>query len=356
VKSNVSMTLTLVLALGIVSGCSPTPASPTAVAISTLPVPPEPTPTEEPVHLKVGALSYISFSPFYIALEEGYFAEQNLDVELEIFSTANAEVIPPLLQRQMDVGTSASSAQILNAIAQGGVLKLVADKGYVNPDATCVSDGWVARNVLLDAGELTDFASLRGKTVVGSQRTSFEYIFDEMLRRGGLTAADVPTVEIRDNPTRLEALKTGTVDAAYFGEPWITRAVNQSDAGIWVPYQDVAPGFPISMVVFGPSLLEDRPDVGVRFMAAYLKGVRQFMEGKTDRNVELVAEFTQLTPEELQQVCWNSFKLDGSVDTGILETLIQYNLDKGYTTAPLTVEQVWDPQFIEGAAALLGEQ
>lgn len=355
-KANASFSVSVAIALVLVAGCAPASVEPTAVAISTFPLPPSPTATEEPVHLKVGALSYISFSPFYIALQEGYFAEQNLDVELEVFSTANAEVIPPLLQRQLDVGTSASSAQILNAIAEGGVLKLVADKGYVNPDATCVSDGWVARKELLDSGALTDFASLRGKTVVGSQRTSFEYIFDEILRRGGLTAADVPTVEIRDNPTRLEALKTGTVDAAYFGEPWITRAVNQSDAGVWVPYQDVVPGFPISMVVFGPSLLEDRPDVGVRFMAAYLKAVRQFMQGKTERNVELVAEFTQLTPEELQEVCWNSFKLDGSVDTGILEALIQYNLDKGYTTTPVTVEQLWDPQFIEGAAALLAGQ
>ena len=37
---------------------------------------------KEPVPLKVSLLPYISYGPIFIALEEGYFAEQELKVEL----------------------------------------------------------------------------------------------------------------------------------------------------------------------------------------------------------------------------------------------------------------------------------
>ena len=55
-------------------------------------------------------------------------------------------------------------------------------------------------------------------------------------------------------------------------------------------------------------MLEMDKEVGVRFMVAYLKAVRQFSGEKSDRNLEIISKYTQLPAEELKQVCWNSFQ------------------------------------------------
>jgi NitT/TauT family transport system substrate-binding protein len=112
----------------LMSACAPAPTQDAATPAPTA-APTVQTEQARPVKLKVGVLNYVSYSPFFIALEEGYFTEQGLEVELINPGTANLDIIPPLLQRQMDAGTSLLSAAVLNSIAQGGQIRYVADKG-----------------------------------------------------------------------------------------------------------------------------------------------------------------------------------------------------------------------------------
>jgi NitT/TauT family transport system substrate-binding protein len=338
----------------ILSACTPVTSTPEA-PVATEPAAPGVTPTFETVHLKVGLLNYISFAPLFIALDEGYFAEQGLEVEFVDFGSTTTEITPALLQRQLDVGTSTMSTQVLNAVIDEGQIRYVADKGYVNPDASCVSDAWVGSSAALDSGSLTDYSSLSGKKVVAPQGNVFEYAFDLMLQDAGLTRDDIEFVDIRDNPTRLEALGQGSIDVSVLGEPWISRAVSADAGEVWVPYSEVIPGYAVAAITFGPSILEDNPEAGVRFMIAYIKAIRQFNEGKTDRNIEILSKYTQMTPEELNAICWTSFREDGSIDVQALEAFNQWALDKGYVSEFLPADRVWDPQFVEAALAALGE-
>jgi NitT/TauT family transport system substrate-binding protein len=133
--------------------------------------------------------------------------------------------------------------------------------------------------------------------------------------QGGLTQEDVDPQYIADNPARVEGLRNGAIDVVSLGEPWITRAVNSGAGEVWVALPEVTPQLPVGLIVYGPSILDENREAGIRFMAAYLRGVEQFNRGKTDRNVELIAEFTQLAPEDIQGSCWNTFRADGGIDT-----------------------------------------
>src|SRR5262245_41765690 len=80
----------------VVGACAPaTPAAqPTAA--------PPPTLSSQPVSLKVVILPFISFAPYWIAQDDGYFKEQGLDVEL-VDMTNQQDTLPAMLGGQVDV-------------------------------------------------------------------------------------------------------------------------------------------------------------------------------------------------------------------------------------------------------------
>jgi ABC-type nitrate/sulfonate/bicarbonate transport system substrate-binding protein len=107
--------------------------------------------------------------------------------------------------------------------------------------------------------------------------------------------------------------------------------------------------------VFGKRLLQDEPDVGVRFLAAYLKGVAQYNEGKTDRNVEIMVDGTGLDATLLQQACWVDIYGDGHIDFSSIESFQQWSVDQGQLDNPVTEEQFWDPSVLIAALELLNQ-
>jgi len=344
----------MLIAVGllVVSACAPVTAAPTAAPTES-PAPAEPTATLEPVHLKLGLFALMTSSPLIIAAEEGYFADHGLDVELVMFSTANSsEVLPALLQGQLDVSGSSVSSQYFNAIAQGGTVKAVADKGFLDP-AACPAEGWLARKDLLESGALDDPANLRGLHLTLRPGGHEEMMAEKLLQPAGLTLDDIQIETIPDFAVRIESFKTGDLDLSVLVEPWVTRARKAGAADMWMPWSSQLPGLSIGYLYYGPGMLEKGHDVGVRFMLAYLEGVRQYREGPTDRNVEILAAFTQLEPDEVRELCWPSFQPDGRIDLEALGEFEEWAFAKGYLDALVPLEDYWDPQFVEEASALL---
>lgn len=89
----------------------------------------------EPVKVKAQILPLLSFAPYFIAQEEGYYADEGLEVEFVQFQHSS-DAIPALLQGQVDVIGGALSFGLLNAMAKDEGMRLVADKGYLT-DTGC---------------------------------------------------------------------------------------------------------------------------------------------------------------------------------------------------------------------------
>ncbi|MEW5938267.1 MAG: ABC transporter substrate-binding protein [Chloroflexota bacterium] len=355
-----------ILLMGIVmaamlSACAtPTPtAAPTKVPPTTAPAtvepptaePPTAEPTKEMIHIKIGVLNYISHAPMFIARDEGYFAEQGLDVELVDFGSTTTLVIPSLLSGELDISSTAMSVGFFNAVAQGGNLKWVADKGFYDPN-NCVTDAFVISAAMAAAGEPTA-DTIRGKVMVFPPGDTFEYMADTLLASYGLTQADVKPTLVADSPARIEGLKNGSIDISILGEPWISRAKAEAGAVAQWPLSSIAPGVSGAMIAFGPNVLEKNPDVGVRFMVAYLKAIQKFNEGKSDRTVEIISAYTKLEPEKVKNSCWTSFRPDGMIDTAGLMAFQEWGLGKGYINSKVELDQVWTSEFLEQAMAAL---
>jgi NitT/TauT family transport system substrate-binding protein len=308
-------------------------------------------PQPEPTKLKVVVLPYLSYGPLFIAEEEGYYAEQGLEIEF-VKMARSTEAIPALAQGDLDVLGAIVSVGLLNAMAKGGDIRFVADVAHINPTG-CTYMAVMARRALVEAGQLDSPAGLQGYQTSVQPSSISSYLVEKLLNTVGMTLDDVDTVDVMD-PVELEAFETGALDAAAASEPWVTRMLQAGHAVDWVPAQQVIPGFQLTVIAYGPTLIDENPDAGKRFMTAYLKAVRQLNEGKTERNLDLLAEFTGLDREVLEQTCWPSTHPDGQINVQSVVDFQSWALENGYLDNPVTEEQLWDPSFIDYANEVLG--
>jgi NitT/TauT family transport system substrate-binding protein len=109
----------------------------------------------------------------------------------------------------------------------------------------------------------------------------------------------------------------------------------------------------LGLLFFGPKLLDEHTDVGQRFMLAYLEGVRQYQQGKSPRNLEILARHTDLSRETLEKLCWVPFRDDGQPH---LPSMLEFNawaVRKGLVEARLSGPEIFDPRFLQCARAIV---
>jgi NitT/TauT family transport system substrate-binding protein len=294
--------------------------------------------------LKVVVLPYTSYGPFFIAQEEGYFAEQSLTVEFTRFESGTAPM-PILIQGDIDVLGSGPNVSLFNAIAQGSNLKIVADKGYL-ASVGCTYMALLATPAWIERYNASPEEALRGARV-SIDPTNFEaFMFTKVLTDAGLTFDDVIPQDIAP-PSLAEAVQNDAVDIISIGDPWITRLLDTGLVTIWKPYQEIVPDMQFGVVLFGPSLLDQNPELGSRFMTAYLKGVAQYNTGKTDRNLEIMAQYTELAVELLQRACWPPMNETGMISTTTVDEFQNWALSKDLLDEVIPVDSYWDPTFVQ---------
>lgn len=307
----------------------------------------EPAVEVEPDKIKLALSPYASYAVLYFGVVEGFFAEQNLDVEI-VEMVRPAEILAALASGQIDVAANTVDVGSLAAIAEGAGIMMVADKGFLDPNAACSYSGWFATDELLASGELDDINNIVGKKVSLTRATYFEYAMDKLLEPAGLSVDDLEIVEM-PIPTRYESIVSGAIDIGVFAEPWILRGRQEGAGDIWVSYEESLPYAQYAVIYYGSTLIEDNPDAGNRFMAGYMKAVQMYNEGKTDRNVELMAEFTQSSLEEARDTCWQTFQPDLSINGESVLDFQTWAFNKGYLDQELTIDQIYDESFLEYA-------
>ena len=304
----------------------------------------------EPATLKVAILPYLSYAPFFISQEEGYFAEQGIQIEVIKFANS-PDAIPALAQGQLDVAGGIMTVSMLNAMAHGARLRFVADKSYCDP-AGCVYMGLFAKRTLVEAGELANPVQLKGRRIAINEASTEGYWVQKVLATAGLNLDDVRTGDIPD-PVMLSAFEKGAIDLGTPAEPWGTRIVNAGHAVLWMPMSKVVPDFQFGVVLFGPNLLDKNPEAGKRFMIAYLKGVEQYRKGKTERNLEILMAHTGLDRELLKQACWPPFRAGGCINSESVLDFQAWAREKGYLEKSVTQEQFWDARFVDYAEQIM---
>ena len=301
--------------------------------------------------LKVSYNPYLTNAPLFVARDEGYFGQAGIDVQFVTLQQPQ-QGVPALTSGQVDVLSAPMNAGVLNAIARGARIKMVADKGYVRPGscATCVVSG---RREYAERGAPDRPEQIRDMVFCCDPDGIRAYLMDKVLAPYGLAMRDLKLSRIPP-ASYAEALEQGTADAAVAAEPWAIRLTRAGFPVLWTADQGVAPGAQISYIAFGPALLDRDPQLGRNFMVAYLRAVRQLAEGKTDRNVEIVTRGTGLDRELVRDACWTDYREDGRLNIESVLDFQEWALDAGLLDTTLPAEQLWDPSFVDYANQALG--
>jgi len=304
----------------------------------------------ELIHLKVVDLPYIPFTTFYIAQEEGFFAEQGLEVELVRFTSAT-KALPLLVQGGLDVVSGSINAGVINAIAQDMDIKIVAGRDYVDPDipSLCL----MVRKDLYDSGELDTVAEIAGKQIVmPCTACLYDFGVTQILESADLTLDDV-TIARMSPPEIIAGLSSDAIVAAALGSMHVGPAQSLGYAAILEPFSAVIPNRQTCFMMFGPSLLESNPEAGRKFMVAYLKGVEQYMQGKTERNIEIAEKYTGIDREKLLESPWPLMYEDGRVNGEDLSAFQDWAYEHDLVDEKLNTEEIVDTSYIDYANDVL---
>ena len=305
---------------------------------------------EESVTLNVTFQPFISNAPFFIGIEEGFFEEQGFKIE-QIMSDRTAEAIPALEKGEIHAVGGLVNPGLINAIARGANIKSVADKGHITSSG-CNSSALFASNQFLEDHPLRRPEDLKGARICIVPASMTGYWIELLLQQGNLSLDDI--TDFRNSQSeKYQLISEGAMDLVTTDEPWITRLAQGDYGEIWVSYGDLVPDATYAHVWFGPALLEDNPDLGKRFMVAYLKAVAQYNEGKTDRNLEILEKYLELDREILLEACWPSVRNDGKINSESVLDFQNWALEKGYIDSIVAEDQFWDPRFIEYALEVL---
>ncbi len=309
-----------------------------------------------PIRLQVGQVGGLSDAGLFIANDKGFFREQGIEVEFQRFDSA-ARMVPFLGTGQLDVAAGSPSAGLLNAIARDVPLKIVADKGNLNPGHGY--EAMVVRTKL--ANQIKAPADLRGKTVAISARDiSPEVTLDTYLRTGGLTIKDVNVVTM-PFPDMRNALANGSIDMAIPIEPFVTQ-ITQSGAAVILQRDDaVVPKHQVAVILYGPKFVEQKPDVARKFMLAYLKAVRLYNDAfekkdpaKRKEVIDILAQNTKSDAALYDLMVMPGLDPNGRVNVASIAEEQEWFLQKGSQKTRLDLSRVVDSQYIEWAVQKLG--
>lgn len=316
-----ALALSLPLALGGLSGCAKPGDSPTAGQAETV---------------RVANSTGLSQGPMALAAELGFFADAGLVVEF-VPVRRHEDVLVAMLTNRLDAAVELFQAGYFGAMARDGAIRFVASTVVLAPDA-CPYVGVVLRPGLsrLDAPHAM-------RRIRVSSDGVFRYLLARDLRSQGLAMDRFELVRLQAELAE-EALSTGTFDAAILSEPFLSRAARRGT--LWLRSQDATPDLEIGGILFGERLLTRDRDVGVRFLAAYRRGVARFLEGKTPANLAAMQRATGLDSTTLAQACWPAFRADGRLSLADVMDYQGWLMTEHFASASARPDQFWDSTLI----------
>lgn len=315
---------------------------------------------QELAEVKVGTNNVISDAPFFIANRKGYFKEQGIRISLVPFD-AGPKMIAPLGTGQLDVAAGAMSAGLYNAAARGINIKVVADKGSVEPGYDYMPI--LVRKQLVDSGKVKTFADLKGlKVVEAAKGGSPGSKLNEALKSAGLSYKDVQH-EYMGYPQHVTALSNAAVDASVTTEPSASQAVERGIA-VKLSTDKVYGDQQVAVLLYGGDFIKKSPELARKFMIAYIKGARFYNDALKDGRfagpnaAELISILTAETnvkdPELYKKMVPNAIDPDGKLNDASLKKDFAFYKEQGYLEGTVTVEQVVDKSFVEAAVKAIG--
>lgn len=307
--------------------------------------------------VRIGSFQGISDAGIFVAKEKGFFAEQGIDIEIQVVGSAS-DVTTAFASGKLDVAGGSPSAGIYNAIRQGLPIEIVADSGNTSPGFGY--SAFMVRKEMAD--KIKEIADIRGHTLAATgyyAGASNEVTVHHLLSAGGVKESELKIVAL-SFPDIMTSLGTKAIDAGILIEPLVTMAVEQNVAVVWKRGDAVYPSQQYACLMFGPSMTK-RTQVAERFMTAYLKGVRFYndaLKGKAPK-AELVAILTKNTAAKnaalYDKMVYPGLNPNGTLNVTGMAKDMQWFVDAKRMKEPIDLSKVVNTSYVDAALKKIGK-
>lgn len=273
-----------------------------------------PTTTEKTVEITLCEVAHsIFYAPMYVAIENGYFEDEGIDLTLYNGNGAD-NVMNAMIAGEADIGFMGCEASVY-VYAQG-------KEDYAVNFAQLTQR---AGNFLVgrDADENFTWENLKGKTVLGGRAGGMpQMVFEYILKKNNIDPVKDLTID--------QSVSFGNTAAAFMGsdeydytvefEPFAT-SLEQEGAGYIVASLGVDSGYvPYTSFCANKSYIEENPDVIQSFTNALQKGMDYVQSHSPEEIAEVIsAQFPDNDIESITTIVKRYYDQDTWKDNLIFE-------------------------------------
>lgn len=240
--------------------------------------------TKQPRTIKLGMVSFAGYAPFYIAKEQGFFGD--LNVELKRIDSI------PTIRAAMNSGD-------LDAYLATPDIAQDTDKKPIGVAIWAIDESNGGDGVVVSAG-INDLKDLKGKTVAAEPGLPPYFILQYLLHKNGLSLNDVKFKDLTTIASGT-AFETGAVAAAGLYEPFLSGANNSVEGSKIVISSQDTPGMIIDLIFTKQKTIETRSDDLITLIEGWNKAITYIQSNKDKSFTHMAGEFG-LTVEEFSDI------------------------------------------------------
>jgi len=253
-------------------------------------------PSRAETTLHIGVVSRtIFYLPAWTAIEHGFFKQEGLDVEIEVYDGSD-RISEDLRAGTKQIGINSIENLIAEAY-KGGPLRVIAGTAQRPP------------HYIIAQAEIKSLADLKGKTIgVVSMKEGTTFFVADIAQAGGFALADVKVEAVGGSPTRARLLRERKIDAGLQPYPlsYEADAAGFSDLG---PIAKLVPDYQFTSVVVDESWARAHRAALVGFLRALRRGT-DYMFAHPDESSALGAKELRTTPAYARRALEDTARMD----------------------------------------------
>ena len=285
---------------------------------------------KETKKLSFGAMSSIDIVPIVIAKEKGYFEEEGLELDFQLFTAAK------------DRDAALQAGELDGVIADEIAISIYQNSG-IDMKITGATNGAWTLVVGKDSG-IENLEGLKGKKMAISKNTMIDYLSDYIAEENGVNSSEIEKIAIPAMPARLEALRNKQVDAAILPAPFNDTAV--ADGGKGLDTIDNA-NIMISAIGFLQDQIDNNEEAIKAFFTGYNKAVEYMKNTDIKEYEDIVIKTVGYSEDTKGNIILPELNTNYLPDADKVQAVFDWSKDNGIIDKNLKAEDVITDKFIK---------
>lgn len=250
--------------------------------------------------VSIGVIASTDVAPLYLGIEQGFFEEEGLELEITQ-AQGGAAIVPSVVSGELDFGFSNVTSLIV-ARSQGLPLQIVANAN----NSTGVRGEDFADVLVRGDSDIQDAADLEGRTVgVNTLNNISDTTIRAAIEAQGGDPGNVEFVEI-PLPDMPAALDRGEVDAIGSIEPFRTIALQDGARSAVSNYAFPIENLTVAVYFTTDDVVAEEPEMVESFRAAIEKSL-EYAQDNPDEVRAVLPSYTQLDEGLIDQLVLPSY-------------------------------------------------